>query len=155
LIASIWPEKTPPAGADRFDISAMGHSDSSPTLGGALDSIGLHQLRLGTGLQAMLAADRLEDFKTVMGLRGTPNGGQPSEASTSFHVLLVCWLIVVLMSFGLLSPHNSLVLVSILLCALILTSALFTTRELGQPYFGMFHVSSEGMRHESAGLMRP
>jgi hypothetical protein len=59
------------------------------------------------------------------------------------------------MSFGLLSPHNSLVLVSILLCALILTSALFTTRELGQPYFGMFHVSSEGMRHESAGLMRP
>ena len=157
MIASTWPEEPPPAGADRFDISAMGRSEASPTLGSVLDGIGigLHRLRLGESLQAMLAADCSDQFKTVMTLRGRLNDDQHSEASTPFYVLLVSWLIVVFMSFGLLSPYNSLVFVAIMLCALILSSALFTIRELDQPYFGIFNVSSAGMRHELAGMVGP
>ena len=157
MIASTWPEEPAPAGADRFNIAAMGRSESSPTLGSVLDGIGLglHRLQMGGGVQAVLAADCSDQFKTVMTLRGTLNGDQHSEASTPFYVLLVSWLVVVFMSFGLLSPYNSLVFAAIMLCALILTSALFTIRELDQPYFGIFYVSSEGLRHELEGMMRP
>lgn len=157
MIASTWPGEPPPAGADRFDLSAMGRSDSSPALGNVLDGIGLglHRLQMGEGLQAVLAADCQDEFKTVMRLRGTLNDDQHSEASTPFYVLLVSWLVFIFLSFGLLSPSNGLVFVSIVLCALILTSALFTIRELDAPYSGIFYVSSNGLRHELAAMTRP
>ena len=157
MIASTWPEEPPPDGVNRTEVAAMGRSDASPTLGSLLDRIGrgLHVLQAENGLQAALAADCLGEFRTVMHLRGTLNDDQHSEASTPFYILLVSWLFVVFLSFGLLSPYNGLVFVAIMLCALILTSALFTIRELDQPYFGVFYISSDGMRHELDAMTRP
>jgi len=109
MIASTWPEEPSPTGVDRSKVSTMGRSNASPTLGSLLDRIGLglHRLQMGDGLQAMLAADCSDEFKTVMHLRGTLNDDQHSEASTPFYLLLVSWLVVVFMSFGLLSPYNA------------------------------------------------
>jgi hypothetical protein len=59
---------------------------------------------------------------------------------------MTAWLLIVFAVFGLIAPRNVLVYVTILLCALSFSSAIFFILELDTPIDGFIYVSSEPLR---------
>jgi hypothetical protein len=64
-----------------------------------------------------------------------------------FLAVLVFWLAVLFASFGLLAPRNRTVLVSLLVAALAVSTAVFLVLELGRPLRGLIKVPSEPLRN--------
>ncbi|HAR94351.1 MAG TPA: hypothetical protein DCR97_00060 [Deltaproteobacteria bacterium] len=59
-----------------------------------------------------------------------------------FLVLLISWLTLIFMSFGLFSPKNWTVIIVLFVCALSAAASIFFILELGQPYQGLIRISS-------------
>jgi len=57
-----------------------------------------------------------------------------SSISTPFLVVLVFWLTIIFMSFGLFAPHNVTVVATLLVCALSVSGAIFLILELDRPF---------------------
>ena len=64
-----------------------------------------------------------------------------------FLIVLVFWLTITFMSFGLNAPANATVLAALLLCALSVSGAVFLTLEMDGPFDGMMQVSAEPLRY--------
>ena len=62
-----------------------------------------------------------------------------------FLVMLLFWLTMLHMSFGLFAPRNATVLVVLLLCALSVSGAVFLILEMNHPLSGFIKVSSAPM----------
>jgi hypothetical protein len=60
--------------------------------------------------------------------------------------LLVFWLTLLFVSFGLFAPRNVTVIVVLLVCALSVSSAIFLILEMSRPLEGVIKVSSAPMR---------
>jgi hypothetical protein len=63
-----------------------------------------------------------------------------------FLVVLLFWLTVLHVSFGMLAPRNSTVVAVLLICALSVSGAIFMILEMSHPLDGMIKVSSAPMR---------
>lgn len=75
-----------------------------------------------------------------------------SSIPTPFLVLMVCWLVLLLASFSLSAPRNATAFVTLLLCALAASSAVFLILELDQPFQGILQISSRPLRNALAQL---
>ena len=64
-----------------------------------------------------------------------------------FLVVLVFWLTITFMSFGLQAPANATVLAVLLLCALSVAGDVFLTLEMDGPFDGLIQVSAEPVRY--------
>jgi hypothetical protein len=69
-----------------------------------------------------------------------------SSIPTPFLVVLVCWLALLLASFSMHAPRNATVFVTLLICAVTVSSAIFLILELDQPFNGMIQISSAPVR---------
>lgn len=69
-----------------------------------------------------------------------------------FLVVLVFWLAVILMSFGLFAPVNSTVIGVLFVCALSLSASIFLIMELDRPFEGLIQISSDPLRNALAHL---
>ncbi|HXQ72002.1 MAG TPA: hypothetical protein VN844_16020, partial [Pyrinomonadaceae bacterium] len=67
---------------------------------------------------------------------------------------LILWLAVIFLSFGLLAPSNKTVIVTMLIVALSVSSAIFLILELDQPFQGLITISSEPIRNVLNNLGR-
>lgn len=65
---------------------------------------------------------------------------------TPFLVVMVAWVALLLGSFGLFAPRNATVFVTLVICALAISSAVFLILELDQPFQGMLQISSAPLR---------
>ena len=63
-----------------------------------------------------------------------------------FLVLLIFWVTVIFLSFGLFAPRNATVIVTLFLCALSLSGAIFLILELDHPFGGLVQISSAPLR---------
>lgn len=63
-----------------------------------------------------------------------------------FLVVLVFWLALIFVSFGLFAPTNSTVIGILLACALSVSAAIFLILELDRPFQGIMQVSGEPLR---------
>jgi len=72
----------------------------------------------------------------------TGNEGLP----TAFLVVLTFWLIVIFLTFGLLSPYNGTVISIIVVCAVSVGGAVFIVNDMAHPYGGLIFVSDEPLR---------
>jgi len=61
-------------------------------------------------------------------------------------VVLLFWLTVLHVSFGMLAPRNATVVAVLLICALSVSGAIFMILEMSHPLDGMIKVSSAPMR---------
>lgn len=77
-----------------------------------------------------------------------------SSISTPFLVVLVFWLTIIFMSFGLFAPHNLTVIATLLVCALSVSGAIFLILELDRPFEGVIRISSAPVRNALAHLGR-
>ena len=75
-----------------------------------------------------------------------------SSIATPFLVLLTFWVTVIFISFGLLAPPNGTVIVTLFVCALSVSGAIFLILELDQPFAGLIQISSAPLRNVLAHL---
>lgn len=69
-----------------------------------------------------------------------------STIPTPFLVVMVFWLSLILCSFGLFAPGNPTAVLSLAVCALAVSSAVFLILELDQPFGGMIQISGQPLR---------
>lgn len=78
-----------------------------------------------------------------------------SSIPKPFLVVLVLWLVVILLSFGLFAPpKNATVIAALFVCALSFSSAIFLILELDEPFQGFIRISSAPLRGALAQLGR-
>jgi hypothetical protein len=80
--------------------------------------------------------------------------GVHGSISAPFYWVLVFWLAILFVSFGLRAPPNALNVIVIVMCAVSVSSAIFVIRDLDVPYGGLFGVPSEPMRHALVDMMQ-
>ena len=69
-----------------------------------------------------------------------------------FLVVLVFWLTMIFLSFGLFAPSNTTVIAVLLVCAMSVSGAIFLVLELDRPFTGVMQISSAPMRDALAHL---
>lgn len=69
--------------------------------------------------------------------------------------MLIVWLTLLFISFGLFAPRNVTVITVMLVCALTVSSAIFLILEMGRPLDGFVRVSSEPLRKALELLEHP
>ena len=77
-----------------------------------------------------------------------------SSIPLAFLVILVFWLTLIFVSFGLFAPLNATVVVMFVVCALSVSCAIFLILELDEPFRGFIHLSSFPLRSALANLGR-
>lgn len=112
-------------------------------------------------LQKMLQARALDMIGGRVGF-GEGNMAQkrwlftvrPASVPSVFIVVVTIWLVLEFLCFGLFSPRRTAVFVSILVAAIVLSSAMFLLLELEDPIDGFFKVSVEPLRRAETLLNR-
>jgi hypothetical protein len=69
-----------------------------------------------------------------------------------FLMVLVLWLTIIFISFGLFAPLNATVLATLFVCALSGSGAIFLILELNQPFAGLIQFSNAPLRNALAHL---
>jgi hypothetical protein len=62
-------------------------------------------------------------------------------------VVVVFWLALLFLSFGLFAPRNSTAVIALFLCAIAVAAAIEITLDLNSPFQGMIRITSEPMKH--------
>jgi Protein of unknown function (DUF4239) len=75
-----------------------------------------------------------------------------SSISAPFLVVVVFWLTVLFVSFGLFAPANATALVTLLVSAISVAAALFLIMELDRPFSGVIQISSAPLRNALSAL---
>jgi hypothetical protein len=68
--------------------------------------------------------------------------------------VLIFWIAIIFLSFGLFAPRNATVLAALLVCALSVSGSIFLLLELNGPFNGAIRISSSPMREALAHLGR-
>jgi hypothetical protein len=69
-----------------------------------------------------------------------------------FLVLLIFWVTIIFLSFGLFAPPNATVIATLFLCALSVAGAIFMILELDRPFGGVIQISSAPIRNAVAHI---
>jgi hypothetical protein len=72
-----------------------------------------------------------------------------------FLVLMIAWLTIIFASLGYSAPHNTVAVVTFLLCSAAIASAIFLIVEMAGPFDGLMEVSSEPLQQALEFLHRP
>jgi hypothetical protein len=75
------------------------------------------------------------------------NESLDSSIPPAFLVVVIFWLFVLFTGFGLLSPGNSTILITLLVCAISVAGALLLIVDLDQPFDGLIQISSTPLRN--------
>jgi hypothetical protein len=76
------------------------------------------------------------------------------RTSDIFLVVLIFWLVVIFVSFGLLTPRNRTVIGVLCVCSLSVSAAIFVLTEMNSPYKGFLSVSAAPLRNALGQLER-
>ncbi|MBV9537983.1 MAG: hypothetical protein JOY70_03500 [Acidisphaera sp.] len=157
VIASTWPAEKPPSGVTYPNTKDMPLLGATPVLAGLMNRIGqqVDGLAASTPAQSHVADRCRSVYDQVQTARRAVIEDVRGGLSAPFYRMLVFWLIVIFASFGLISPRHSLSMITIVLCAFSLSTALFVVVDLDRPYGGVFAISSSTMREALAAMMRP
>jgi hypothetical protein len=73
---------------------------------------------------------------------------ESEQTSMSLPLLMVVtlWLVVIFISFGAFAPSNSTVMVTLVLCAMAVSAAIFIIMEMYSPFSGMLKISPVAVR---------
>ncbi len=144
MIEDLWPSdgSRPALAVDDREITKQGGS-----IYGAIQSLSPKDdgQRAIQSQALQIAADL---GKTRWSLSQPPSPLLP----TPFLVVLIFWLAVLFASFGLLTPPNSTVIVTLFVSALSLAGALFLIVDLGEPLHGLIRVSDASLRYALSQL---
>jgi hypothetical protein len=107
----------------------------------------IRALKPPTDAQRLLRSRALDQAELVLRARWVVLGELGTAIPWPFLVVLVFWLTITFMSFGLQAPANATVLAVLLLCALSVAGDIFLTLEMDGPFDGLIQVSPEPVRY--------
>lgn len=148
-IANSWRTEAAPSGVSYPDVRAMPRARTSLILSEQLNRIKLEILGLQptNPLRQKLAADCFGQYQEFAQARWSLLLGPQNSIPSAFLRVLVFWLMIIFVCFGLRAPSNAVATVMIALSATTLSSMLFTIVDMVDPYDGLYNISSKNMRY--------
>ena len=137
MVHKIWPE-------ERTSVSATAAIES----GGTIDAVRaeLRQLAPQNDDQRQLLAQARQLAGDVSQSRWMLIEETLNELPNTFLVVLVLWLTVLFLSFGLFAPRNATVVTALFICACTMAAAIFLILEMNRPLDGSIKASSAPLR---------
>jgi len=114
----------------------------------------IQQLAPRDELQQSIKAEALRDSVELGKTLWLLSAQKQVSIVTPLLVMVTVWLALIFLSFGLLAPSNKTVIVTMLVVALSVSSAIFLILELDQPFQGLITLSSEPIRNVLNNLGR-
>jgi hypothetical protein len=137
LADRIWHEEAIPSGGlVRFESSAESQAFET----------GLERLSPNNDAQRSLQSRAIQAFTEIAQFRLQLFAQTGGSIPTPFLVILVFWLSAIFVSFTLFARTNMVVAVSLLVCALSFSGAIFLVLELDNPFTGLMGISSATLR---------
>lgn len=96
--------------------------------------------------QIELKGEALDRYKSLAALRWVLIAESATQVPPIFIGVLIVWLTLIFVSFGLFAPINAVSLVVFFLCSLSLGGAIFLILEMSTPFDGLIMVSPDAMR---------
>jgi len=157
-IAVAWKDEAPPAGDYYPRLPRMTDArfnQNSPVLGQMLEQVNsmIRQVPVATPAAERQQESTLRLMNVVLAERWRTVEASEGTISSPFFIVLVFWLVVIFLCFGLSAPFNHLSVMVTALSALALASALFVIIDLYTPYTGIFTISSDPVRQALAEML--
>ncbi len=156
VIASTWPDETPPTGVRHPDVSHMPLTGENDVLGAIINAVGreIDLLEPKDPLHQRLQSECAQQYSDLVNARWAVIEGARGSISPPFYWVLVLWLVILFASLGLTAPANPVTILVIGLSAISITVAAFVIIDLDLPYGGLFGIPSTSMRNALADMMR-
>lgn len=91
--------------------------------------------------QALNMATQIKQTRLVLYIE---SGG--NSLSIPLLIVVISWITAVFISFGMFSPPNSTVILTLVVCALAVSAAIFIIQEMYSPFTGLLRISSAPIR---------
>jgi hypothetical protein len=114
----------------------------------------IHKLAPQTEEQRALKTQALDTVNDLGKTRWLLFAQADTSIPTPLLVMVVVWLAIIFLSFGLFAPPNKTVIVTMIIVSLLVSSALFLILELDRPFDGVIQVSSAPLRNTLSNLGR-
>jgi hypothetical protein len=112
----------------------------------------LEQLSPQTDLQRSIKLEAQKMSVDLGQTRWLLSEQRGSSIPMPFLVLLIFWVTIIFLSFGLFAPPNATVIAALFLCALSVSGAIFLILELDRPFGGLVRISDLPLRNAMAHL---
>ncbi len=108
--------------------------------------VAIRDLKPQTEAQKTIQSQALQVGSDLTRTRWALNQGEESSIPIPFLVVLVLWLTVLFITFGLFAPGNLTVITVLFICAVSVAGALFLIVELDHPFNGLIQISGKPLR---------
>jgi len=107
----------------------------------------IHQLAPQNEIQRALKEEAMDAVSDIAKTRWLLVAQAESSIPRPLLVLVIVWLAIIFLSFGVFAPTNKIVIVTMVTVALMVSSALFLILELDGPFDGVIQISSAPIRN--------
>ena len=148
VIASTWPSEPPPAGVAYPSTTNMPRTGASPVLAEVMNQVGIEMSRLTPPdpAHSRILGLCMDQYRDVIHARLVVVEDARVVVFEPFYGVLAFWLMIIFGCFGLVAPRSTLSVITIVLCAISLSSVIFVILDLSRPYGGYFAIPSTTMR---------
>ncbi len=157
VIASTWPDETPPQGVPYPNGASATLTGESHALGALISDIGrqIRALQPSGRPQEQVQSACAQQHQNLVTNRWRVIELTRASFSSVFYWVLVLWLVILFVSIGLTAAPNPATMIVIVLSSISITSAVFVIQDLEMPYGGLFGIPSASMRDALADMLRP
>ncbi|MCU1310957.1 MAG: hypothetical protein JWO20_2082 [Candidatus Angelobacter sp.] len=132
---------------DRMWVERSGYSESKRIVtGGEVMYDKIQELSPRDEAQRLIKTQALNLVLALSQTRWLMFEQRGRSISAPLLMMLVFWLTINFVSFGLFAPRNGTVITTLLLCAVAVSGAIFLILEMYEPYTGLIHISSAPAR---------
>jgi hypothetical protein len=142
LIQKLWADRSSRAQADPAISEAQALFSS------------IHKLAPQNDEQRALKAQALDTVSDLAKTRWLLVAQSDTSIPKPLLIMVIVWLAIIFLSFGLFAPTNKTVVVAMIVVSLLVSSALFLILELDRPFDGVIQVSSAPMSNALSNLGR-
>jgi hypothetical protein len=155
-IVKFWRADDIPVGVTYPDVRKLSKDEAKQVLSDLLNRIELGIIRLKTpdALHERLAADCFEQYKEFARARWSLLLAPQSSLPAPFLRMLVAWIMIIFLCFGLRAPANPLVMIVITLSATTLSGMMFAIIDVVDPYKGLYNISSKNMHYALDAMLK-
>lgn len=144
MIQRTWPGENPESKPSEGGSRTEGRYEA------VYDQI--QQLTPENDTQRAFQAQALKTGMDIAQIRWLLFSQKGGSIPTPFLVVMICWLALILASFGLFAPRNATALLALIVCSLAISSSIYLILELDRPFGGMIQVPSAALREALALL---
>jgi hypothetical protein len=138
MLRRTWPEEETESGQKAEKSATEGLYE------GAIDKIQAFTPK--TDAQRAFQAQAVKTAMDMAQARWLMFAQKGGSIPTPFLVIMVAWLTLIMASFSLFAPPNAMVFLTLVICALAVSSAIFLVLELDRPFDGTIRISSAPVR---------